>query len=86
MERLLENYHRVLQERLDLWLGRGAAVERSGTVFCVVWREQTLRLEFLPEQCQWLLGRPEDGRQASFDRITKRVRQLLSESSGGELS
>lgn len=75
---LLENYRRCLQWRLEIWFGTGTRVDRTGTSLGVEWGEQTATLRFCPARCRWTLTAGEVQTEGSFDRTTKRLRQLFS--------
>lgn len=78
--RLIENYRRCLEERLEVWFGGGARLQwdPGQTVFVARLDQRTARLQFLPELCQWRLQSGETSTLGSFDRVSKRLRQIFS--------
>lgn len=81
LARILENYRNCLVLRLELWFGPGTEVLReSSTQSLSVQREghPPAVLRFIPSRCQWTLTCGALIQEGSFDRLSKRLRQLFS--------
>lgn len=78
--RLLENYRLCLLWRLELWFGPGAEVQRVGSepVLTVTRDQHSAIMEFHPELCRWTMTSGAVRSEGSFDRASKRLRQLFS--------
>ena len=78
--RLLENYRNCLQERLWLWFADDVDIvwnpgRTSSTLRRADW---SACLEFLPHECRWRLESGGQCYEGSFDRVSKRLRQIFS--------
>jgi hypothetical protein len=61
-----------------LWLGGSPTVWLSEGSLEVHWQEREARLLFLPEGCRWRLLAGDFQAEGSFDRMSKRLRQLFT--------
>jgi len=81
MHRLMENYRRACESRLRLWVSPEVRVIRS-SVKCleVEFASHRLTLTFNPASCEWMLeSKTETFESANFDRLLKRLRQLMTD-------
>lgn len=77
----MENYRRACESRLRLWVSPEVRVIRA-SVKClnVEFASHRLTLTFRPVTCSWLLeNQTERMESANFDRLLKRLRQLLTD-------
>lgn len=79
-DRLMENFVEVTRRRVALWFPAVTMpVQRvEETVIEVLFDGYAARLCFDPRQCRWELQTEEERSSGSFDRVTKRLRQLLT--------
>jgi hypothetical protein len=78
-DRLLANYRRCLAWRLELWFPDQADLRWLGPRLLQVQRAgRVATLELFPELCRWRLVCGCEQLEGSFDRTTKRLRQLFS--------
>jgi hypothetical protein len=76
--RLLDNYRRCLEWRLELWFGHGSLVEHEGLTLHVTWEQFSASMTMQPELCRWSLLSSHGVAEGSFDRMSKRMRQIFS--------
>lgn len=78
--RLMENYQRCLRQRLELWFGDSAELlwSTGETGFEVRLGERRAVMKFQSEVCQWRLESADSHAWGSFDRVSKRLRQIFS--------
>lgn len=77
MEILLQHYERCLRWRMELWFPEHH-LRREGRVMHARRGDQVATLTFLPDICQWELACESLEMRGSFDRASKRMRQLFS--------
>lgn len=77
----MENYRGACQSRLRLWVSPEVRVSCASTKgLTVEYESRRLRMTFTPTTCSWLLeDQTERFESANFDRVLKRVRQLLTD-------
>ena len=77
---LLRNYHHCLKDRMDLWFDGRAEVlwEHGETSFALYLDDRSARLQFHPDVCRWSGASGDKHFEGSFDRVSKRMRQIFS--------
>ena len=75
----MNNYLQAARERLQLWVSDDVEVRAaSEEELEVLYPGGSLSLKFIPERCLWYLDDPYGSNSSDFDRLLKKVRQLLT--------
>lgn len=77
---LMEHFRVCCQKRLELWLESPVEVSSVGDLELQVRHAQSeLSMTFVPRQCRWQLSDSGISESGDFDHLTKRIRQLLTQ-------
>lgn len=77
---LMQNYLRCCRERLRLWVSEAVSVELSAqNSIRIELGEQSMDLDFSPEDCRWQLFARNKRSVGNFSELTKRCRQYLTQ-------
>jgi len=78
---VMSNYTVACRKRMHLWISDSVSVESvAENTMEIAYQSHRARLVFEPTRCAWSLHWGSNRLDGNFDRLTKRLRQILTTS------